>query len=207
VSAVLRRVGGKFTFGLRFASACHKSSAAMSEDLMDYQALVERAMKSVVRDVLLRVAEDGLPGEHHLYITFRTEHEGVEIADRLIAQYPDEMTIVLQYQFWGLEIYDDAFEITLSFSGKNERLYIPFDAVVGFADPSVNFGLQFKVAAEDDAGGGPADELQDMDPPEEFPDRAPENADDDTPAEDDQDDGAQKTGEVVALDAFRKKKT
>ena len=122
----------------------------MSEDLMDYQALVERAMKGVVRNVLLRVAEDGLPGEHHLYITFLTEHEGVKIADRLIAKYPDEMTIVLQYQFWGLEISENAFEITLSFSGKNERLLIPLDAVVGFADPSVNFGLQFKPAMGDE---------------------------------------------------------
>ena len=109
----------------------------MSEDLMDYQALVEGAMKDVVRNVLLRVAKDGLPGEHHLYITFQTKHKGVEIADRLVDQYPDEMTIVLQYQFWGLEIFEDAFEITLSFSGNNERLYIPIDAVIGFADPSV----------------------------------------------------------------------
>ena len=84
----------------------------MSEDLMDYQFLVERAMKSVVRDVFEQIAKDGLPGEHHLYITFQTEHEGVEIADRLVAQYPDEMTIVLQHQFWGLEVSEDAFEIT-----------------------------------------------------------------------------------------------
>ncbi|MGB0631212.1 MAG: SspB family protein [Alphaproteobacteria bacterium] len=173
---------------------------------MDYQALVERAMKNVVRDVLLRVAEDGLPGEHHLYITFRTEHDGVEIADRLVAQYPDEMTIVLQYQFWGLEIYDDAFEITLSFSGKNERLFIPFDAVVGFADPSVNFGLQFKAAVGADVDTDP-DDPQDIEPPEDFPDRMSEGEQDDSPASDEQDDGDQKTGEVVALDAFRKKKT
>jgi hypothetical protein len=175
----------------------------MSEDLMDYQALVERAMKGVVRDVLLRVAEDGLPREHHLYITFRTEHEGVEIADRLVAQYPDEMTIVLQYQFWGLEISEDAFEITLSFSGKNERLFIPFDAVVGFADPSVNFGLQFKAVGDDDSEIDP----QEITPPEEFPERTSKDGQDDAPAADDENDSDQKTGEVVALDAFRKKKT
>ncbi len=175
----------------------------MSEDLMDYQALVERAMKGVVRDVLARVAEDGLPSEHHLYITFRTEHEGVEIADRLVAQYPDEMTIVLQYQFWGLEISEDAFEITLSFSGKNERLYIPFDAVVGFADPSVNFGLQFKAASGDDINTDPV-ESQDAAPLENTPD--PE-FEDDISDTDKTEDGDQKTGEVVALDAFRKKKT
>ena len=175
----------------------------MSEDLMDYQALVERAMKGVVRDVLARVAEDGLPGEHHLYISFRTEHEGVEIADRLVAQYPDEMTIVLQYQFWGLEISEDAFEITLSFSGKNERLYIPFDAVVGFADPSVNFGLQFKAADGDDISIDPV-EAQDAAPIEDTSD--PEFEDDASDAGEPEN-GDQKTGEVVALDAFRKKKT
>ena len=175
----------------------------MSEDLMDYQALVERAMKGVVRDVLARVAEDGLPGEHHLYVTFRTEHEGVEIADRLVAQYPDEMTIVLQYQFWGLEISEDTFEITLSFSGKNERLYIPFDAVVGFADPSVNFGLQFKTAAGDELNTDPVDS-QDAAPLEDMPDP---DFEDETADGDDAEDGDQKTGEVVALDAFRKKKT
>lgn len=170
----------------------------MSEDMMDYQSMVERAMKSVVREALLKVGEDGLPGEHHLYITFRTQDERVEITDRLISQYPEEMTIVLQYQFWGLEISEDAFEITLSFSGTNERLFVPFDSVVGFADPSVNFGLQFKAADTEFAGVGP-DDLQDTD----------EIDDSDTPpkSEGGDGDGQQKTGEVVALDAFRKKKT
>ena len=172
----------------------------MSEDLMDYQSLVERAMKSVVRDVLEQIAKDGLPGEHHLYITFLTEHEGFEIADRLVAQYPDEMTIVLQYQFWGLEVYDDAFEITLSFSGKNERLFIPFDAVTGFADPSVNFGLQFRSENLEEANlTDDADLTKAVDEPAEDLIEPPSP---DEPAEDDQ-----KTGEVVALDAFRKKKT
>ncbi len=163
---------------------------------MNYQAMVERAMKGVVREALLKVSEDGLPGDHHLYITFRTQDEGVEITDRLISQYPEEMTIVLQYQFWGLEISDDAFEITLSFSGTNERLYIPFDAVVGFADPSVNFGLQFKSTEADLAGVGP-DDLQDIE----------EIDDSDAPPQSEDSSGEQKTGEVVALDAFRKKKT
>ncbi|MFT5486549.1 MAG: hypothetical protein ACI9JL_002080 [Paracoccaceae bacterium] len=170
----------------------------MSEDMMDYQSLVERAMKGVVREALLKVGKDGLPGEHHLYITFRTQDEGVEITDRLISQYPEEMTIVLQYQFWGLEISEDAFEITLSFSGNNERLYIPFDAIVGFADPSVNFGLQFKAAEGDFAEIGPG-ETQDI---EEI-----DGSDAPPIPEDSNSDGEQKTGEVVALDAFRKKKT
>tara|TARA_R110002126_G_scaffold35040_45_gene108264 strand:- start:1873 stop:2382 length:510 start_codon:yes stop_codon:yes gene_type:complete len=169
----------------------------MSEDMMDYQALVERAMKGVVREALLKVAKDGLPGEHHLYITFRTQDEGVEITDRLISQYPEEMTIVLQYQFWGLEISEDAFEITLSFSGTNERLFIPFDAVVGFADPSVNFGLQFKAAPDAEfAEVGPG-ELQDIEEIDEA----------DAPEAPETGDKEQKTGEVVALDSFRKKKT
>jgi hypothetical protein len=170
----------------------------MSEDMMDYQSMVERAMKSVVREALLKVGEDGLPGEHHLYITFRTQDERVEISDRLISQYPEEMTIVLQHQFWGLEISEDAFEITLSFSGTNERLFVPFDSVVGFADPSVNFGLQFKAADTEFAGDNPND-LQDTD----------EIDDSDAPpkSEGGDGDGQQKTGEVVALDAFRKKKT
>ena len=187
-------------FGLRFRPACHMSPAAMSEDLMDYQSLVERAMKSVVRDVLEQIAKDGLPGEHHLYITFQTEHEGVEIADRLVAQYPDEMTIVLQHQFWGLEVSEDAFEITLSFSGKDERLFIPFDSVTGIADPSVNFGLQFQSANMDKAE--PADDndyTNSLDDPAEDQIKPLSS---DEPADD-----HQKTGEVVALDAFRKKKT
>ena len=170
----------------------------MSEDLMDYPGLVERAMRGVVREVLLRVARDGLPGEHHLYVTFRTHAEGVDIASRLRAQYPDEMTIVLQYQFWGLEIGEDAFEITLSFSGKNERLFIPFNAVVGFADPSVNFGLQFKPLP-----GADADDKEIDDEIDDLSMDAAELGDEEAP--DGDGDGA-KTGEVVALDAFRKKK-
>lgn len=180
----------------------------MSEDLMDYPALVERAMRGVVRETLIRVARDGLPGAHHLYITFRTRDEGVDIADRLIAQYPDEMTIVLQYQFWGLEVGEDAFEITLSFSGKNERLFIPFRSVVGFADPSVNFGLQFKPVSALDATD---EELQRE--LEEIAERLPGGPDGDA-ADGEAAEGAAegangspKTGEVVALDAFRKKKT
>ena len=178
----------------------------MSEDLMDYQAFVERAMKGVVRNVLLRVAEEGLPGDHHLYITFHTEHDGIEVADRLIAQYPDEMTIILQHQFWGLEISEDAFEVTLSFSSKNERLYIPFDAITGFADPSVNFGLQFKIT-------GVSDPIEDGASPEDF--RSPEELSTEFSKSDDagekttdeRADGEHNIGEVVALDAFRKNKT
>lgn len=180
----------------------------MSEDLMDYQSLVESAMRGVVRDALKRVVADGLPGDHHLYVTFRTQAPGVHIANRLVAQYPDEMTIVLQYQFWGLEVDDESFEITLSFSGKNERLHIPFDAVTGFADPSVNFGLQFKSGladedeAEEEAGSGAGAGGT----TEEAP-LAAEQTDGAAEAETADGDDAPKTGEVVTLDSFRKKKT
>jgi hypothetical protein len=169
----------------------------MSEDLMDYQALVEGAMRTVVREALRRVAADGLPGDHHMYITFRTQAPDVDIASRLVAQYPDEMTIVIQHQFWGLDVAEDAFEITLSFSGKNERLHIPLDAVTGFADPSVNFGLQFKAPETDEDEDEDTEEvaglLEDAGAPDE---RTGETDPDDPP----------KSGEVVALDAFRKKK-
>lgn len=187
----------------------------MAEDLMDYPGLVERAMRSVVREALVRVSKDGLPGAHHLYITFRTRDDGVHIADRLIAQYPEEMTIVLQYQFWGLEVTPDFFEVTLSFSGKNERLHIPFDSVVGFADPSVNFGLQFKpvgdALTEDVSDEELARELEQLADLREGEEDDDAEADDDVAppalAEESETADEPKTGEVVALDAFRKKKT
>ena len=116
----------------------------MTEDLLQYDRLVERALKNVVREALLHVSRHGLPGAHHLYITFRTDHPGVEIADVLKERYPVEMTIVLQFQFWDLIVGEDSFEVTLSFNDKQQRLVIPFSAVNAFADPSVNFALQFQ---------------------------------------------------------------
>jgi hypothetical protein len=114
---------------------------------IDYASLVERALLRVVHDVLDTVAEHGLPGAHHLYITFRTDHPGVIIDDTLSARYPSEMTIVLQHEFWGLEVSDDRFAVTLSFNTVSQRLEIPFAAVTVFADPSVEFGLQFTRAS------------------------------------------------------------
>jgi len=116
----------------------------MSDDLLKYDKMVEHALRTVVRTTLAEVAEHGLPGNHQLYISFLTGHPGVEIADHLCLQYPHEMTIVLEHQFWGLEIEDDAFEVSLSFNDIQERLHITFDSIVGFADPSVNFALQFQ---------------------------------------------------------------
>ena len=176
----------------------------MSEDLMNYQSLVESAMKGVVREVLLKVERDGLAGSHHLYITFRMQHAGVRVTERLAAQYPDEMTIVLQHQFWGLEITDVGFQITLSFSGRNEQLNVPFDAIVGFADPSVNFGLQFQTTISEVLDTEPSDLLEPDIKQYLGEDRGKQSgvSFDGDPAETEQ-----KTGEVVALDTFRKKKT
>ena len=158
---------------------------------MGYPELMEKALKGVVRAALDRVADGGLPGAHHLYITFRTDAPGVEIAPRLRAQYPDEMAIVLQHQFWGLETDDDGFRVTLTFGGISEPLKIPWDALIGFADPSVEFGLRFGIdedAAAADDGGAP-----DEGPPDEG----------ETEADDGDED--EKSGEVVTLDSFRKK--
>ncbi|MGF1608196.1 MAG: SspB family protein [Kiloniellales bacterium] len=123
----------------------------MNDDALRYDRMVETALRGVVREALAQVAERGLPGNHHFYITFRTDHPGVTLADALRERFPAEMTIVLQHQFWGLKVEHEAFEVTLSFSDKPERLVIPFAAVTSFADPSVRFGLQFE-SAEDGVG-------------------------------------------------------
>jgi hypothetical protein len=133
----------------------------MADDLMGYQTLLERALKGVVRDAMSEAAANGLPGEHHFYVTFRTGAPGVEVGNALRAQYPDEMTIVLQHQFWDLDVGDDGFAVTLSFNQLSQRLVIPFDAVIAFLDPAVNFGLQFDAAQaaniDDETGDGTGD--------------------------------------------------
>ncbi len=129
----------------------------MTHPQIDYASLVEKALLRVVHDVLAMVAEEGLPGRHHLYITFRSDHPGVVMDDALRARYPTEMTIVLQHEFWELEVDDERFAITLKFSSQAQRLEIPFAAVTVFADPSVEFGLQFGRAGASrarDAGAG-----------------------------------------------------
>ena len=159
---------------------------------MGYPELMERALKGVVRAALDLIADDGLPGDHHLYITFRTEAPGVDITPRLRAQYPEEMTVVLQHQFWGLETDDDGFEVTLSFGGISERLVIPWDSMVGFVDPLVEFGLRFGTDLEAVLDGdADEDETGEAEAPE-----APEAPEADETG---------KTGEVVTLDSFRKK--
>jgi len=114
--------------------------------------MVEAALRGVLRDALHVVeAQGGLPGEHHFYITFETTRPGVVMPDRLRAQHPQDMTIVLQNQFWDLRVFDDALEVTLSFNRKRERLRVPFAAVTAFADPHASFGLQFQTDLGDDA--------------------------------------------------------
>ncbi|NIX76453.1 SspB family protein [Microvirga terricola] len=119
------------------------------KDLIRYDLLVQDALRGVVRKVLIDAGKDGLPGEHHFYISFRTDFPGVRLSNRLREKYPQEMTIVMQHQFWDLGVTEHSFEIGLSFSGVPERLLVPFDALTGFFDPSVQFGLKFDGEDED----------------------------------------------------------
>ncbi len=125
---------------------------AMAKDWLRYDQIVERQLRGVVRYVLAEVSANGLPGDHHFYITFKTGHPGVSMSPHLKAQYPHEMTIVLQHQYWGLEVLEDSVTVTLSFGGRHERLQVPFAAVVSFADPSVKFALQFEASSQDGEG-------------------------------------------------------
>jgi uncharacterized protein len=118
----------------------------MATDHIRYDVLARDALRGVLRRVLTDAAAHGLPGEHHFFITFISKAEGVKLSPRLLAQYPDEMTIILQHQFWDLEVSEDRFEVGLSFGGIPERLGVPFSAIKSFFDPSVQFGLQFEPA-------------------------------------------------------------
>lgn len=133
----------------------------MATDLIRYDLLVQDALRSVVRRVLAESARDGLPGDHHFFVSFRTHAPGVRLSNRMREQYPQEMTIVLQHQFWDLVVGDLGFEVGLSFHGKSETLAIPFTALTGFFDPSVDFGLKFEfdteaAAAEPSSSSAPA---------------------------------------------------
>ena len=155
----------------------------MAQDMFDYPSMVEAALRGVVREVLGRVARDGLRGNHHFYVSFRTTSPGVVLPDYLRGKYPDEMTIVLQHQFWGLKIEDGRFSISLSFQNRPEELTIPFAAITTFADPSVNFGLRFDAGAAPPAAGLPATVADPAGPPA----------------------AERPAAEIVALDKFRKR--
>jgi uncharacterized protein len=161
----------------------------VAEDLYDYNAMVETALRGVVREALVRAAKSGLRGGHHFYVTFRTGHRGVQLPDYLLQKYPEEMTIVLQHQFWHLTVEDAAFSVGLSFQSKLERLTVPFAAVTGFADPSVKFGLQFQPAE------APPSEIAALPAAAPPPSPPPEPT---QPAE-------RPEAEIVALDKFRKR--
>ncbi|MEM1021328.1 MAG: ClpXP protease specificity-enhancing factor SspB [Pseudomonadota bacterium] len=159
-----------------------------------YDALVKDALKQVAIRVLSDAAEEGLRGDHHFYITFYTSQPGVQIPKHLMAKYPSEMTIVVQHRFWGLKVHDDHFEIGLSFNQRPERLVIPFEAIIGFVDPSVHFALQFETerAAEDQNNAALMDEA---------PQKVAAAAESAKPSEKSSDGN----NKVVTLDAFRKK--
>src|SRR3984893_3812258 len=118
----------------------------MATDHIRYDVLARDALRGVLRRVLVDAAEHGLPGEHHFFITFLSTGEGVKLSPRLLAQYPEEMTVILQHQFWDLVVTEDRFEVGLSFGGIPERLVVPFHSIKSFFDPSVQFGLQFEPA-------------------------------------------------------------
>jgi hypothetical protein len=162
----------------------------MAKEILQYNVMVEAALRAVVRQALTEVARDGLPGNHHFYITFRTGYPGVQVPDYLKSRYPAEMTIVLQFQFYDLEVDDHAFSVTLTFNNAPERLIIPLRAITVFADPSVNFVLPFQ----------PADGAVEAPPPPKKTKATPTPK----PVAKPDDDG-EKTGEVVSLDKFRKK--
>ncbi|PKP74374.1 MAG: hypothetical protein CVT84_08740 [Alphaproteobacteria bacterium HGW-Alphaproteobacteria-6] len=146
---------------------------------IDYGNLMHRAMRGLIVEVMRGVEQDGLPGEHHFFITFDTRHAGARLADWLRERYPEEMTVVMQHWYDGLKVDDEGFAITLNFGDTPEAMYIPFDAIRTFVDPSVEFGLRF--------------ETQDSDEDE-----------DDSEAEEDDDDEARPAAEIVSLDTWRK---
>jgi hypothetical protein len=124
----------------------------LDPDKIDYPTILQTALRGAVRRVIEQVAEHGMPGEHHFYIGFRTDFPGVEVPRFLREQYPDEVTIILQHQFWGLEVTDEDFSVLLSFGGARQRVTVPFAALTAFADPSADFGLRFDAqVAEDEA--------------------------------------------------------
>jgi hypothetical protein len=162
----------------------------MAEDHMRYDILAQEALRGVVRKVLAEVARTGLPGEHHFFISFVTRAPGVRLSEKLLGQYDKEMTIVIQNQYWDLKVSETGFEVGLSFDGIPETLVIPFSAVKGFFDPSVQFGLQFDPATAPGADAVEAGADTEIEAEAEA-----------RPAQPDSPPGEK----VVSLDAFRKK--
>lgn len=188
----------------------------MGQDLIRYDILAQDALRGVIRKVLSEVTKTGLPGEHHFFITFLTSAPGVRVSARLREKYPDLMTIVIQHQYWDLNVTDTGFEIGLSFSDIPERLLVPYAAIRGFYDPAANFELEFEVrgpeaASEEDEGDDLAPTQ--LKPVAPVPAPRPAVAEPEAPAaenpasgEDEEDVGKKEgSAQVVSLDAFRKK--
>lgn len=176
----------------------------VSKDFIRYDLLVQDALRGVVRKVLTDAAVQGLPGDHHFFISFRTKASGVKVSSRLHERHPEEMTIVLQHQFWDLIVSETGFEVGLSFGGVAEKLVIPFDAMTGFWDRSVDFGLKFELAGVDAADNDSPDSQSNMAPIVSSYEQPPAAA---NPAVVDAQDTDNREGgaEIVSLNAFRKK--
>lgn len=183
-----------------------ESGSVPADSLIRYDLMVQEALRHVIKEALTLAANDGLPGEHHYYITFNTTHPGVEMPDSLRTQYPDEMTIVLQHQFWQLDVGETEFSVTLSFSGIPQTLTVPYTAVTAFADPHVRFGLQFHPTEADEAPAasqeGRSDTAADSEAVAESEPK--EKQDQSTGPEGAEEDGESPT--VVSLDTFRRKR-
>ncbi|MCL7996919.1 SspB family protein [Brucella sp. 21LCYQ03] len=193
----------------------------MVQDLIRYDILAQEALRGVIRKVLAEVAATGLPGNHHFFITFLTGAPGVRISSRLKEKYPEQMTVVLQHQYWDMVVTDQLFEIGLSFGDVPEKLTIPFSAIRGFYDPSVNFELEFDVSvvqptSDNDEGGNVSsiELISSEDAPEKAKPKSKsrkpaadkgEAAAKDEPASEDDEAEAKPSADVVSLDSFRKK--
>lgn len=188
----------------------------MSEDQIRYDILTQEALRNVVKKVLIEIGQTGLPGEHHFFISFDTRFPGVKISQRMLEQYPEEMTIVLQHQFWDLKINDNSFEVGLSFSDIPEKLHVPFSAIKGFFDPSVQFGLEFDVEREavepvetDEEEARVKGEVTKLKKASDDSNKSPKSETDDAADQDNGDgsdeDGETKGAQVVSLDSFRNK--
>jgi hypothetical protein len=175
----------------------------MATDHIRYDVLTRDALRGVLRRVLTDAAEHGLPGEHHFFIIFLSNADGVKLSPRLLAQYPEEMTIILQHQFWDLVVTEDRFEVGLSFGGIPERLVVPFAAIKSFLDPSVQFGLQFEPS--DAAAETPTANLPAVPAASALPVPAPAAADESKTEAKDEGANPGEGAEVVRLDRFRKK--
>jgi hypothetical protein len=181
----------------------------MAKDFIGYQALTDSALRGVVRDALRRIEKSGLIGAHHFYLTFKTHADGVDIPDFLKEQYPDEMTIIIQHQYWALKVKEDYFEVTLTFKKLPAPLHIPFAALTAFFDPGVQFGLQFRDegdAAKPATGPVmvPNAPSEPVEPPEPVA-LTPAAVTADKPTSEKSAGEKPAPGEVVSLDSFRKK--